>query len=53
MKDSFPGLQHLMGQLSETQRELAWTEIEQQFSKFGDANGFEAPGEVLIGVGTK
>jgi ubiquinone/menaquinone biosynthesis C-methylase UbiE len=53
LKDSFPGLQHLMGQLSETQRELAWTEIEQQLSQFEGPNGFDAPGEVLIGVGAK
>ena len=53
LKDSFPGLQHLMAQLSETERELAWTEIEQQLSQFEGPNGFEAPGEVLIGVGTK
>lgn len=52
-KDSFPGLERITSPLSEAERELAWTEIEQQFSKFGDANGFEAPGEVLIGVGTK
>jgi SAM-dependent methyltransferase len=53
MKDSYPGLQHLMTQLSETERELAWTEIEQQLSQFEGPNGFEAPGEVLMGVGTK
>ena len=53
MKDSYPGLQHLMTQLSETERELAWTEIEQQLSQFEGPDGFEAPGEVLMGVGTK
>jgi ubiquinone/menaquinone biosynthesis C-methylase UbiE len=53
MKDSYPGLQHLMTQLSETERELAWTEIEQQLSQFEGPNGFEAPGEVLMGIGTK
>jgi ubiquinone/menaquinone biosynthesis C-methylase UbiE len=52
-KDSFPGLQHLIAQLSDTERELAWTEIEQQLGRFEGPNGFEAPGEVLIGVGTK
>ena len=51
--DSFPGLKHLMAQLSEAERELAWTEIGQQLSQFEGPNGFEAPGEVLIGVGTK
>ena len=53
VKDSFPGLQRIMAQLSDAQRELTWTEIEQQLSQFGGANGFEAPGEVLIGIGTK
>ena len=53
MKDSYSGLRHLMTQLSETERELAWTEIEQKLSQFEGPNGFEAPGEVLMGVGTK
>jgi ubiquinone/menaquinone biosynthesis C-methylase UbiE len=53
LKNSFPGLQRIMAQLSDTERELAWTEIEQQLSQFAGPNGFEAPGEVLIGVGTK
>ncbi len=52
-KGSFPGLQRIMAQLSDAERELAWTEIEQQLSQFGGPNGFEAPGEVLIGVATK
>jgi len=51
--DSFPGLLHLMAQLSEAERERAWTEIEQQLRQFEGPNGFEAPAEVLIGVGTK
>ena len=52
-KDSFPGLQRILAPLSDTERDLAWTQVEQEFSKFGHANGFEAPGEVLIGVGNK
>ena len=52
-KDSFPGLQRVMAPLSDTERHLAWIQIEQEFSRFGDVNGFEAPGEVLIGVGNK
>ena len=52
MKDSFPGLERIMDQLSNAERELAWAEIEQQFSRFEGPNGFEAPGEVLIGVGS-
>jgi hypothetical protein len=42
-----------MAQLSGAERDLAWTEVEQQLSQFDGSNGFEAPGEVLIGVGTK
>jgi ubiquinone/menaquinone biosynthesis C-methylase UbiE len=52
-KDSFPGLQRIMGQLSEAERERAWSEIEQQLRQFEGPNGFEAPGEVLIGIGTR
>ena len=53
MKDSFPRLQTLLNKLSDDDRELAWSEIEQQLSQFQGPNGFEAPGEWLIGVGTK
>jgi SAM-dependent methyltransferase len=52
-KDSFPGLQRIMAPLSDAQRGVAWSQIEQEFRKYGDANGFEGPGEVLIGVATK
>jgi ubiquinone/menaquinone biosynthesis C-methylase UbiE len=52
-KNSFPGLDRITAQLTESARELAWVEIEQQLSRFEGPNGFEAPGEVLIGVGTK
>jgi ubiquinone/menaquinone biosynthesis C-methylase UbiE len=53
MKDSFPRLQTLLTKLSDADRVLAWSEIEQQLSRFEGPNGFEAPGEWLIGVGTK
>jgi hypothetical protein len=53
MKDSFPRLQTLLNKLSDADRALAWSEIEQQLSRFEGPNGFEAPGEWLIGVGTK
>jgi len=42
-----------MSRLNDADRELAWAEIEQQFLRFEGPSGFEAPGEVLIGVGTK
>jgi len=52
-KHSFPGLQRMMDQHGAAERELAWGEIEKQLSQFEGPSGFEAPGEVLIGVGTK
>ena len=52
-KNSFPGLQRIMAPLSDAERDLAWSQIEHDFSRFVHANGFEASGEVLIGVGTK
>jgi ubiquinone/menaquinone biosynthesis C-methylase UbiE len=53
MKGSFPRLQVLLNKLSDADRALAWREIEQQLSQFEGPNGFEAPGEWLVGVGTK
>jgi ubiquinone/menaquinone biosynthesis C-methylase UbiE len=53
MKDSFPRLQVLLNKLSDGDRALAWSEIEQELKQFERPNGFEAPGEWLIGVGTK
>lgn len=53
MKNSAVDLGELMSRLNEAERERAWAEIEQQLRRFEGANGFEAPGEVLIGVGTK
>jgi ubiquinone/menaquinone biosynthesis C-methylase UbiE len=53
MKDSFPRLKALMDKLSDTDRELAWREIERQLNQFEGPSGFEAPGEWLIGIGTK
>ena len=43
----------LMNRLKEADRDRAWAEIAEQFKRFEGPNGFEAPGEVLIGVGTK
>jgi ubiquinone/menaquinone biosynthesis C-methylase UbiE len=53
IKNSFPGLERIMAQLSDADRGRAWKEIEQELSQFEGPNGFEAPGEVLIGVGSK
>jgi len=53
MKESFAFLQDLLTTLNGTEQDRAWKEIEQEMSQFASASGFEAPGEVLIGVGTK
>jgi ubiquinone/menaquinone biosynthesis C-methylase UbiE len=53
MKSSMAVLQDLMAKLSETDQARAWQQIEQGMSQFAGPNGFDAPGEVLIGVGTK
>ena len=53
MKESFPGLERIMAQLTDAEQERAWKEIEKELSRYEASNGFEAPGEVLIGVGTK
>jgi ubiquinone/menaquinone biosynthesis C-methylase UbiE len=53
MKGSFPRLQVLLNKLSDADHALAWNEIEQQLRQFEGPNGFEAPGEWLVGVGTK
>ncbi len=52
MRDGF--FHHEEGtNLSDSQREQAWIEIEQQLRQFEGPNGVEVPGEFLIGAGTK
>jgi len=53
MRSSAVAVRDLMSRLNDADRELAWAEIEQQFLRFESPSGFEVPGEVLIGVGTK
>ena len=53
MRNSAGDLRELMSRLNDADRERAWAEIAQQLRQFEGPNGFEAPGEVLIGVGTK
>jgi hypothetical protein len=53
MRNSASDVIELMSRLNAADRKLAWAEIEQQLHQFEGPNGFEAPGEVLIGVGTK
>lgn len=53
MKKGAGDTRELMNRLNEADRERAWVEIAEQFKRFEGPNGFEIPGEVLIGVGTK
>jgi hypothetical protein len=53
MKNLAVDLRELMSRLNDGDRELAWAEIEQELRQFEGPNGFEAPGEMLIGVGAK
>jgi SAM-dependent methyltransferase len=53
-RESFGALhQMLAGISSEAERELVWNEIEQQLRQFETPSGFEAPCELVIGVGIK
>jgi ubiquinone/menaquinone biosynthesis C-methylase UbiE len=53
LRNSASKVSELMSRLNDADRKLAWAEIEQQLRQFEGPNGFEAPGEVLIAVGTK
>jgi SAM-dependent methyltransferase len=53
MRKSASDTREVMNRLNEADRERAWAEIAEQFKRFEEPNGFEIPGEVLIGVGTK
>jgi ubiquinone/menaquinone biosynthesis C-methylase UbiE len=46
-------LRELTDQLSPTEREQAWAEIETALQKFVGRDGYESPCELLIGCGTK
>jgi SAM-dependent methyltransferase len=53
MRKGAGDIRELMNRLNETDRERAWAEIAEQFKRFEGPNGFEVPGEVLVGVGMK
>jgi SAM-dependent methyltransferase len=52
-KNSCPEIGDLMAGLSDTDRERAWSAIEQAIGQFEGPNGVEVSGEVLVGAGTK
>ena len=51
LKDGISG--QSIARLSDSDREQAWAEVEQQLRRFEGPNGCDIPGELLIGVGTK
>ena len=53
LKDSLVMLQRQMDALSNEEREQIWAGIEQELRRFEGPDGFLAPGESLIAVGTK
>ena len=52
-RDSFPALRQMVAGLSAAERQAAWREAEQAMQQFVGPDGFEAPCELLIGVGKK
>lgn len=53
MRKGAGDIKEFMSRLNEADREQAWADIEEQFRRFEGPNGFEVPGEVLVGVGMK
>ncbi|HLV79762.1 MAG TPA: class I SAM-dependent methyltransferase [Chthonomonadaceae bacterium] len=52
-RESFGALHQMLSGLSPAEQEAAWEEIEQELQKFEVASGFEAPCELILGVGYK
>lgn len=46
-------LRDLMAELTDADRDLVWSEIENRLGQFQTPDGLKVPGEALIGVGTK
>ncbi|NJM40846.1 MAG: methyltransferase type 11, partial [Anaerolineae bacterium] len=52
-RESFGALHQMMAGLSDVERMETWQEIEQELRQFENANGFEGPCELVVGVGAK
>jgi len=52
-KESFGALHQMLGGLTESEREAAWSEIEKELAAFEGPTGFEGPCELVVGAGTK
>ena len=52
-RDSLPEIATLTDGLSQAERDVMWGEIEACLRRFDGPDGFEATGEMLVGVGTR
>lgn len=52
-REAFGAFNAMMAHLSPQERELAWSEVEGSMCSFESTDGFEAPGECLVGAATK
>jgi len=50
-RESFGALHQMMAALSESEREEAWEEIEQELCQFETHDGFEGPCELIVAAG--
>jgi hypothetical protein len=53
LQNGLPSVHALLARIDEGTRERVWDEIERSFREFERSEGFVAPTEMLIGVGTK
>lgn len=51
-RESFGALHQMLAELSEAEREEAWSEIERELVRYETASGFEGPCELLVAAGT-
>lgn len=52
-QESFGALHQMLAGLSDTDRASVWAEIEEALGQFEGPDGFEAPGELIVGAGVK
>ncbi len=52
-RESFGALHQMLSSLPEDERQSVWDEIEDELRRFDGPSGFEAPCELIIGVGAK
>jgi SAM-dependent methyltransferase len=52
-REAFGAFNAMMAQLSPEERESAWNEVEASMRSFESPDGFEVPGECLVGAATK